>query len=73
VSGSATSNVVAYTTATAGGRRVAAAGPQGWYRALADDDVRLGRTDPELDQSGNRGQPREEDGGLFREPSDRLY
>jgi molybdate/tungstate transport system substrate-binding protein len=46
--------VVAYTTETPGGRRVAEAGSDGWYRALADENVSLGRTDPRLDPLGYR-------------------
>jgi molybdate/tungstate transport system substrate-binding protein len=49
-----TSLVVAYTTETAGGRRVRDAGREGWYDALRSPDVRLGRTDPDLDPLGYR-------------------
>ena len=46
--------VVAYDPDSAGGRRVADAGPEAWYEALLADDVRLGRTDPDLDPLGYR-------------------
>lgn len=49
-----TSLVVAYTTETEGGRRVREAGPERWYDALRSPDVRLGRTDPDLDPLGYR-------------------
>jgi len=46
--------VVAYDPDGAGGRRVADAGREAWYEALLADDVRLGRTDPDLDPLGYR-------------------
>jgi len=46
--------VVAYDSGSAGGRRVAKAGAEWWYRALLDDEVALGRTDPDLDPLGYR-------------------
>jgi molybdate/tungstate transport system substrate-binding protein len=46
--------VVAYDPDGPGGRRVAEAGADGWYRALLRDDVALGRTDPDLDPLGYR-------------------
>lgn len=46
--------VVAYNRETAGGRRVADAGPRRWYAPLVDDEVALGRTDPDLDPLGYR-------------------
>ncbi|MFD1512863.1 extracellular solute-binding protein [Halomarina rubra] len=46
--------VVAYNPDTEGGRRVAAAGVEGWHRTLLRDDVALGRTDPDLDPLGYR-------------------
>jgi molybdate/tungstate transport system substrate-binding protein len=46
--------VVAYNDDTAGGRRVADAGPGRWHASLRDDDVALGRTDPDLDPLGYR-------------------
>ncbi|WP_435348110.1 extracellular solute-binding protein [Haloarchaeobius sp. HRN-SO-5] len=46
--------VVAYNPDTGGGQRVADAGTAGWYRPLLDDDVSLGRTDPDLDPLGYR-------------------
>ncbi|MFB6103064.1 MAG: extracellular solute-binding protein [Haloplanus sp.] len=46
--------VVAYNPDTAGGRRVAAAGRDGWYRPLRTDGVSFGRTDPDLDPLGYR-------------------
>ena len=46
--------VVAYNPDTEGGRRVAEAGSDGWYRPLLDDDVTLGRTDPDVDPLGYR-------------------
>ncbi len=44
--------VLAYTTETPGGRQVDAA--DRWYRPLLEDDVSLGRTDPDLDPLGYR-------------------
>jgi molybdate/tungstate transport system substrate-binding protein len=46
--------VLAYNPETAGGRRVAAAAPDEWYRPLLEETVRLGRTDPDLDPLGYR-------------------
>ncbi|MBX0297467.1 extracellular solute-binding protein [Haloarcula nitratireducens] len=46
--------VVAYNPETEGGRRVADAGSDGWYRSLSDGSVTLGRTDPDLDPLGYR-------------------
>lgn len=46
--------VVAYDPDSAGGRRVADAGREAWYEAVLADDVRLGRTDPDLDPLGYR-------------------
>jgi molybdate/tungstate transport system substrate-binding protein len=50
----ANSLVVAYNPATEGGRRVRAAGSNGWFHALADESVSFGRTDPDLDPLGYR-------------------
>jgi molybdate/tungstate transport system substrate-binding protein len=50
----ANSLVIAYNPDTAGGRRVRDAGPDGWFRPLADDNVSFGRTDPNLDPLGYR-------------------
>lgn len=46
--------VLAYRPETATGQRLASAGPDNWYVPLLDDDVRLGRTDPDLDPLGYR-------------------
>lgn len=46
--------VLAYRPETAAGRRLAAVGPDDWYRPLLDDDLRVGRTDPDLDPLGYR-------------------
>jgi molybdate/tungstate transport system substrate-binding protein len=46
--------VVAYNPETEGGKRLAAAGPDRWYRPLLSGDVSLGRTDPALDPLGYR-------------------
>ncbi|WP_049986088.1 extracellular solute-binding protein [Halobellus rufus] len=46
--------VVAYDPESEGGQRIAAAGPDEWYRPLLDDSVSLGRTDPDLDPLGYR-------------------
>lgn len=46
--------VVAYNPETEGGQRLAAAAPEEWYRPLVDGDVRVGRTDPDLDPLGYR-------------------
>jgi len=48
------SMVLAYNADTEGGQQVAAAGREGWYRPLLGGDVRLGRTDPDLDPLGYR-------------------
>ncbi|WP_256300628.1 extracellular solute-binding protein [Haloarchaeobius salinus] len=46
--------VLAYDGESPGGRRVADAGTDGWWRPLLNDDVSLGRTDPDLDPLGYR-------------------
>ncbi|MFD1648078.1 extracellular solute-binding protein [Haloarchaeobius litoreus] len=46
--------VLAYDADSQGGRRVAAAGTDGWWQPLLDGDVSLGRTDPDLDPLGYR-------------------
>jgi molybdate/tungstate transport system substrate-binding protein len=46
--------VLAYNPETAGGRRVAEAGPDAWYRPLLEGTVSLGRTDPDQDPLGYR-------------------
>lgn len=46
--------VIAYNPDTAGGERLAAAGPEAWYEPMARDDVSVGRTDPDLDPLGYR-------------------
>jgi len=46
--------VLAYDPGSAGGQRVAAAGPERWYEPLLADEVALGRTDPDLDPLGYR-------------------
>jgi molybdate/tungstate transport system substrate-binding protein len=46
--------VVAYDPDSPGGRAVADAGPDGWYRPLLEGSVRFGRTDPDLDPLGYR-------------------
>jgi len=46
--------VVAYDADSAGGRRLAEAAPDRWYRPLLSDEVSLGRTDPDLDPLGYR-------------------
>lgn len=46
--------VVAYSSETAGGRRVAEAGREGWYRPLLAGEASLGRTDPDHDPLGYR-------------------
>lgn len=46
--------VLAYDPGSEGGRRLAAAGADGWHRPLLDGDVALGRTDPDLDPLGYR-------------------
>ncbi|WP_256687500.1 extracellular solute-binding protein [Halococcus qingdaonensis] len=46
--------VIAYNPDTEGGKRLAEAGSENWYDALASDDVRIGRTDPDQDPLGYR-------------------
>ncbi len=46
--------VLAYNPESAGGQQLKAAGARTWYRPLLTDDVRLGRTDPDLDPLGYR-------------------
>jgi molybdate/tungstate transport system substrate-binding protein len=46
--------VIAYNPDTDGGRRVADAGVERWYEPMVDGDVRVGRTDPDLDPLGYR-------------------
>ena len=46
--------VVAYNPDSTAGRRVANAGREAWYEPMLADDVRLGRTDPDLDPLGYR-------------------
>ncbi|MFB6178727.1 MAG: extracellular solute-binding protein [Halorientalis sp.] len=46
--------VLAYNADTEGGKRVADAGTETWYRPLVAGDVALGRTDPDLDPLGYR-------------------
>jgi molybdate/tungstate transport system substrate-binding protein len=46
--------VLAYDPDTPGGRRIERAAPENWYRPLLSGDVRLGRTDPDLDPLGYR-------------------
>lgn len=46
--------VLAYNPKSEGGRRLAAAGDNDWYRPLVNGDVTLGRTDPDLDPLGYR-------------------
>lgn len=46
--------VLAYNPDTAAGRRLAEAGPADWYEPLLRSEVRLGRTDPDLDPLGYR-------------------
>ncbi len=46
--------VLAYDPESDGGARLAAAEPDEWYRPLLDGEVRLGRTDPDLDPLGYR-------------------
>ncbi|WP_121820914.1 extracellular solute-binding protein [Halostella salina] len=46
--------VLAYDGDSEGGRRVAEAGREGWYRPLLNGGVSLGRTDPDLDPLGYR-------------------
>jgi molybdate/tungstate transport system substrate-binding protein len=46
--------VLAYDAESSGGRRVAEAGVEGWWRPLLGGEVALGRTDPDLDPLGYR-------------------
>lgn len=46
--------VIAYNPETPGGKRLAAAGPDEWYRPILDGSLKLGRTDPDLDPLGYR-------------------
>lgn len=46
--------VIAYNPETEGGRRVATANTDEWYRPLLNGEVSLGRTDPDLDPLGYR-------------------
>lgn len=46
--------VVAYNPGTDGGRRIADAGVDGWFRPLVDGDATFARTDPDLDPLGYR-------------------
>lgn len=46
--------VLAYNPDTAAGRKLAEAGPDDWYEPLLQSEVRLGRTDPDLDPLGYR-------------------
>jgi len=46
--------VVAYNSETAGGRRVAEAGREAWFRPIVSGTADLGRTDPDLDPLGYR-------------------
>ena len=46
--------VVAYNPDTAGGERLAAAGPERWYEPMVEGDVTIGRTDPDQDPLGYR-------------------
>lgn len=46
--------VIAYDSSSPGGRRLEHAGSDAWYEVLESDDVRLGRTDPDLDPLGYR-------------------
>lgn len=46
--------VIAYNPDTEGGRLLADAGPELWYRPLVNGDIDLGRTDPDLDPLGYR-------------------
>jgi molybdate/tungstate transport system substrate-binding protein len=48
------SMVLAYDPGSEGGERLAAAGPEEWYRPLLDGETSLGRTDPDLDPLGYR-------------------
>lgn len=46
--------VIAYNPETEGGKRLSDAGAEDWYRPLVNQDVALGRTDPDLDPLGYR-------------------
>ncbi|MGB9985545.1 extracellular solute-binding protein [Salarchaeum japonicum] len=46
--------VIAYNPDTAGGKRVAEAGRERWYEPMVEEDVALGRTDPDQDPLGYR-------------------
>ncbi|WP_435077950.1 extracellular solute-binding protein [Halococcus sp. AFM35] len=46
--------VIAYNPDTKGGKRLAEAGAREWYKTMASDDVRIGRTDPDRDPLGYR-------------------
>ncbi len=46
--------VVAYNPDTPGGRRVGAAGADGWFRPMLAGEARVGRTDPDADPLGYR-------------------
>lgn len=46
--------VIAYDQSSPGGRRLKQAGTNEWYEVLGSDDLRLGRTDPDLDPLGYR-------------------
>lgn len=46
--------VLAYNPDTPGGRRLRAAGRDGWFRPILEGNVTLGRTDPDLDPLGYR-------------------
>ncbi|WP_332900164.1 extracellular solute-binding protein [Haladaptatus sp. CMSO5] len=46
--------VISYDPASEGGKRIAAAGDQGWFRPLLSGEVSLGRTDPDVDPLGYR-------------------
>jgi molybdate/tungstate transport system substrate-binding protein len=46
--------VLAYDSRQPGGRRIADAAPSSWYRPLLDDEISIGRTDPDLDPLGYR-------------------
>ncbi|WP_134670911.1 extracellular solute-binding protein [Halorussus marinus] len=46
--------VIAYDPDTPGGRALADAGSEAWFRPLLDGEVTLGRTDPDLDPLGYR-------------------
>jgi len=46
--------VLVYDPESAAGRRLSAVGEDRWYEVLLDDDVSVGRTDPDLDPLGYR-------------------